>query len=159
VALSSILQEAPGQFNGSRLSAVEKFVTTIDKLPEPYPAAETVYLSRNCLTTLSGIEQFHAVKVLSFADNLLQNFSELSTLANACPTLVAASFTGNPMASLPNYRSHVISLLPNLQSLDGITISKQERQSSTSLLQQEAACMALMLSNACLVHKLVSNAP
>lgn len=36
-------------------------------------------------------------------------------------------------------------------------VTAQERMKVSHALQQEAACMAVMLSNACMVHKLVSN--
>jgi hypothetical protein len=35
-------------------------------------------------------------------------------------------------------------------------VTAQERSRVAHVLQQEAACMAVMLSNACMVHKLVS---
>jgi hypothetical protein len=34
-------------------------------------------------------------------------------------------------------------------------VTAQERMKVSHALQQEAACMAVMLSNACMVHKLV----
>jgi hypothetical protein len=67
-----------------------------------------------------------------------------------------ASFERNPLACLPNYRNKLIQLLPRLQMLDGQGISGQDRQRAGAALKQEAACMAAMLSNACMVHKLVS---
>lgn len=41
------------------------------------------------------------------------------------------------------------------QSLDGRAISGEERARAAGVVQSEAACMVVMLSNACLVHKLV----
>lgn len=35
------------------------------------------------------------------------------------PALQVASFERNPMTGLPNYRSKVLQLLPNLENLDG----------------------------------------
>jgi hypothetical protein len=67
-----------------------------------------------------------------------------------------ASFERNPLACLPNYRNKLMQLLPRLQMLDGQGISGQDRQRAGAALKQEAACMAVMLSNACMVHKLVS---
>lgn len=70
--------------------------------------------------------------------------------------LQVASFERNPLACLPNYRNKLMQLLPRLQMLDGQGISGQDRQRAGAALKQEAACMAVMLSNACMVHKLVS---
>lgn len=62
---------------------------------------------------------------------------------------------GNPLVQLPNYRAHVVTLLPRLQTLDGKVVSAEECERAAVAVQAEAACMAVMLSNACLVHKLV----
>jgi hypothetical protein len=63
---------------------------------------------------------------------------------------------GNPLAQLPNYRARVLALLPRLLSLDGRAVTAEERARAAVAVQAEAACTAVMLSNACLVHKLVS---
>ncbi len=60
------------------------------------------------------------------------------------------------MTALPNYRAHVLAYLPALTSLDGKAVSVSERSRAEGALAQEAACMGVMLGNACLVHKLVS---
>lgn len=62
---------------------------------------------------------------------------------------------GNPLAALPNYRAGVLDLLPRLQSLDGRGVTEEERERAPVLVQAEAASLAVMVSNACLVHKLV----
>ena len=50
----------------------------------------------------------------------------------------------------------VISRLSSLKSLDGIAITADERRGVPLALQHEATILNLMLSNACLLHKLVS---
>lgn len=136
------------------MACVEKFLTQIDELPEQYATAEVVYISKNSLQGLAGIEQFPNLRVLNASDNLLEDIEGLQVLA-ACPNLQVASFERNPLAYLPNYRNKVMQLLPRLQMLDGQGISGQDRQRAGAALKQEAACMAVMLSNACMVHKLV----
>lgn len=156
LSLSAFLKQAPGQCDSVKISAVERFITEVDVLPERYKQAQIIYLSKNSLRSLQGVQQFQNLHVLSAADNLLQDFSELDCLLGSCPALEVASFEGNPLACLPNYRAHVIAKLGTLKCLDGRNITAEERQRSVQTIQQEASCMAVMLSNACLVHKLVS---
>ena len=70
------------------------------------PIAQAVYLSKNSLRSLLGLEQFRAVRSLSLADNLLARWEDLSPLIqpDAFPALEALSLEGNPLSTLPNYR-------------------------------------------------------
>ena len=52
-------------------------------------------------------------------------------------------------------RSHVLALLPRLKMLDGRPVSGEELSLSVQVVAQEEARMAVMLSNACTVHKMV----
>ena len=45
--------------------------------------------------------------------------------------------------------------LPGLQMLDGRAVAPEEPQQAVQALRHEEVLMGLMLSNACLVHKLV----
>lgn len=65
-----------------------------------------LYLSKNSLRTLHGLQQFACLRVLSAGDNLLDSFEELVWLKpprGACQ-LEALSLEGNPLSRLPNYR-------------------------------------------------------
>ena len=68
---------------------------------------QTLYLSKNCLRSLQGMQQFSALVTLAAADNLIDNFDQLEflTMAAQAHTLRALSLEGNPIARLPNYRS------------------------------------------------------
>lgn len=67
---------------------------------------QTLYLSKNCLRSLQGIQQFGALVTLALADNLIDSFDQLEFLVMASQghTLRALSLEGNPIARLPNYR-------------------------------------------------------
>ena len=67
---------------------------------------QTVYLSKNSLRALSGLEQFRALRNLSLADNLLARWEDLQPLTRpgAFPSLETLSVEGNPLFKLPNYR-------------------------------------------------------
>lgn len=79
----------------------------------------------------------------------------LAVLPAAGIQLEAASFEGNPLADLPHYRAHAIHTLgPSLAVLDNRTVTAEERAAAPGAVGHEATMLALMLSNACLVHKL-----
>lgn len=62
---------------------------------------------------------------------------------------------GNPLDQVPNYRARVLARLPRLLSLDGRAVAPGEAARAAAAARAEGACLAVMLSNACLVHKLV----
>ena len=55
-------------------------------------------------------------------------------------------------------RAHVLDRLSSLRSLDSKVISEEERSAAGGLVQQVDACAAVMLRNACMVHKMVGSA-
>jgi len=152
VPMSTVLQTA--QWDGSKLAAVDKGITHLDTLPPQYCAATTLYISRNNINSLDGVQQLPVLKVLSAGANLLADYSALEPL-RSCPYLEVVSMEGNPVCELPNYRAHVLAVAPRLTALDGRTVGESERARASEVLQKETATMATLLANACLVHKLV----
>ncbi|KAK9857169.1 hypothetical protein WJX84_001866 [Apatococcus fuscideae] len=104
VTLSLILGQCPNLFTEKKISAAEKQITTIDHLPGRYHQAQAVYLSRNSLASLDGLDQFYRLQALSI--------------------------------------------------LDGKAVSQAERTAAQGVVQHEGAMLAVMLSSACLCHKL-----
>lgn len=72
---------------------------------------QTLYLSKNSLRSLQGMQQFSSLVTLTAADNLIGSFEELHylTAANHARQLQALSLEGNPVARLPHYRCPVSS--------------------------------------------------
>jgi hypothetical protein len=60
---------------------------------------------------------------------------------------------------VPLFRSHVLVFIPGLSNLDGRAVTEEERLLAPRVVEQEAARMAIMLSNACTVHKMVRVGP
>lgn len=170
---------------------------------------QVVYLSKNSLQSAAGVGQFQTVRVLTLADNLLEDLEEvgprgacmLSTRHDGCaallnaqsgglhdagrhlhlhlpsfvtssspvstathqvldeltglPCLEVLSLAGNPCASLPFYRPRVLARLRSLRMLDGKEVSNEERAASALLVDQESSYLAVMIRNACMVHKMV----
>ncbi len=176
VPLSAILKQIPQNFERQKVSAVERFVTFIDLLPDRYHEAQAVYLSKNSLSSIDGIQQFRAIRSLSLADNLLASWEDLAPLVKCipqrlplaggeaeaveggCPLLESLSLEGNPLCRLPNYRAHVVQMLPRLRMLDGRQVTDEERAAAVRAVDREDACMKVLVSNACSVHKMVGGA-
>ncbi|DBA99529.1 TPA: hypothetical protein ACH3X3_012111 [Trebouxia sp. C0006] len=159
VKLSALLSQCPSLFDNKKISAVDKGLTDIDILPRHFHHVKTLYLSKNCLRSLQGMQQFSALVTLAAADNLIDSFDQLEFLtmaaqAHTLSTLRALSLEGNPIARLPNYRAHIVAHLPGLQMLDGRAIGPDEPQQAVQALRHQEVLMALMLTSACLVHKL-----
>eukprot|EP00887_Chlorella_sp_A99_P002813 scaffold6.g2813.t1 len=151
--LSAALGAAPSLFSGLKISAVDRGITCIDPLPERLRGITTLYLSKNALRSLDGVEQFAQLRAVSAADNALPDWDALAPLRSM--QLVAASFEGNPLAELPLYRQHTIAMLgPSLQLLDNRPVTEEERTAARSAVAHEQALLALMVTNSCVVHKL-----
>ena len=58
IRLTDVLDASPTLFDPNRISVVEKYVTTLDALPEKFCAANYVFLSKNNLSTLAGCEPY-----------------------------------------------------------------------------------------------------
>lgn len=83
--------------------------STPPAIPTQLPTTHTrcrpqvLYISKNSLKRMDGIQQFAQLRVLSAADNLLADYAELMPL-RSLKDLQVASFEGNPMTQLPYYR-------------------------------------------------------
>ena len=89
---------------------------------------QRLYLSQNYISSLSGITQFNNLQHLSISFNSINEMHELQYLAHLAPTLQSLSLEGNPICSIPAYKSICIRLLPNLRVLDGKPVTLQDRQ-------------------------------
>lgn len=64
---------------------------------------QVVYLSKNRLRSLVGLQHFAGLQRLSVADNSLQGVEDLEPLA-CCSQLTTLNLEGNPMCRMPFYR-------------------------------------------------------
>lgn len=115
--LSCVLTSQSYSHNLRRLSAVEKLVSIIDPVSGRYLNAETFYASNNLITSLSGIGQFHKLRILSLTNNRINDIRQLADLSKLLH-LETLSLEKNPVVYYPFYRLHVIRLCPSLRSLD-----------------------------------------
>jgi len=55
--------------NNKTLDCTQKSITTIDTIPFVFTNIESLYLARNQLSSLQGIEQFQKLKILDISQN------------------------------------------------------------------------------------------
>ena len=71
------------------------------------------------------------LKILYLHSNTIEKLSEIDKLAEL-PELISITLHGNPIESIPGYKQHIISTLPQLKTLDFIPITKQNRSDATT---------------------------
>lgn len=140
--------------DGARLKVVGKRIQRIGTLPQSLSAQITsLYLSQNELSTLQGAAQFGSLRLLSLGGNKLALVSELVHL-RSLQQLRHLNLVGNPICHQPNYRFLVIDQLTQLQVLDTVEISKQERDVAPFIASQDRAQREMILSNHFEIQKL-----
>ena len=100
---------------------------------EEMPSLEIVSLSVNKIRTLRPFASLENLRELYLRRNLISNLNEIKYLAD-CPNLNVLWLSENPICDNPNYRSVVICVLPQLQKLDDIAITDEEREKAEKKL-------------------------
>lgn len=83
------------------------------------PNINTISMPINSIHTLAPFQHCPKLKNLLLRQNMISSFQELKYLQNLT-FLENLSLSDNPIASLPNYRSTVLSMLPQLKKLDNL---------------------------------------
>ena len=146
--LTDVLDASPTLFDVNRISVVEKYVTALDRLPEKYVGAAYVFLSKNNLTSLAGVEQFADARVVSVASNCISDIDEIRHLQR-CPQLQVLNMQYNPLTWMPFYRYHVLRRLPGLRSLDSTDVTASEHSLAGTIVAKEASTLRIMVQNEC----------
>lgn len=88
---------------------------------------EVVSLSGNLISSLRPFFNNDKLSELYLRKNNITNLQEMEHL-RACKSLKILWLEENPCCQLPNYREHVIKMLPQLLKLDNIPITSAERE-------------------------------
>ncbi|XP_055009676.1 leucine-rich repeat-containing protein 9-like [Boleophthalmus pectinirostris] len=96
-------------------------------------------LSENRVRELSHLEHLTELRKLSLDSNKLQDTAELEKL-EALPSLTELCVTGNPVARSSVYRAAVVLRLSQLQILDGVVITVEERTRAELLNTESSPC-------------------
>ena len=97
------------------------------------PSLEIVSLSVNKIRTLSPFANLQNLRELYLRRNLIANLNEIKYLTN-CENLSVLWLSENPICDNPNYRAVIICILPQLQKLDDIPITDEEREKAEKKL-------------------------
>ena len=100
---------------------------------EEMPSLEIVSLSVNKIRTLRPFANLSNLKELYLRRNLITNLNEIKYLVD-CQNLTVLWLSENPICDNPNYRAVVICVLPQLQKLDDIPITDEERDKADKKL-------------------------
>ena len=100
---------------------------------EEMPSLEIVSLSVNKIRTLRPFANLKNLRELYLRRNLIANLNEIKYL-NDCHNLSVLWLSENPICDNPNYRAVVICVLPQLQKLDDIAITEEERDKAEQKL-------------------------
>jgi len=85
----------------------------------------SLYLDRNKIASLAGIEELTRLRALSLQENAIENLDEIIRL-QSLPLLTHLDLRGCPLGNLPSYRHRLLHLLPSLHSLDGLEVTSDE---------------------------------
>ena len=149
--LSKVLSTSPTSFKSNRISAVNRQVYKIDKLPQKCKTTLVLLLSNNYIKDLSGLQQFENLKTLSLSNNAILSFRSLETVSKACQSLENVNLEGNQICKYPFYRSHIISCFPKLHVLDNCPVSDKERKVAKRDVLVTAEQLSEIVQNYCLI--------
>ena len=102
------------------------------------PSLEIVSLSVNKIRTLAPFANLQNLRELYLRRNLIANLNEIKYLTN-CENLTVLWLSENPICDNPNYRAVIICILPQLQKLDDIPITDEEREKAEKKLSGNLA--------------------
>ena len=75
------------------------------------------------------ILEFRALKMIYLHGNKIRKFSDLKHLT-PLKNLYSITLHGNPLENVPNYRSNIISMFPDLKSLDFAKVTEDEKDTA-----------------------------
>jgi hypothetical protein len=104
-------------------------------------------LSNNQLETLENIEKHcERLQQLIAENNQVKNMSELYRLS-LLPKLSALSLAGCPIVSTEGYRHIAINLLPRVDVIDRLPVTKEEKVASDSYCRRNFSTLPTLLQN------------
>ncbi|KAM5181837.1 leucine-rich repeat-containing protein 51 [Mantella aurantiaca] len=118
------------RLNNNTLTDLRGFREVIDKLlSNPFHLC-WIDLSFNDLPNIDPVlTTYRHLSVLNLHGNSICQLSEVDKLA-VLPNLKSLTLHGNPIEGEKGYRSHVLSILPQLKTFDFSAVTKQDRVSA-----------------------------
>ncbi|XP_077154996.1 leucine-rich repeat-containing protein 51 isoform X2 [Ranitomeya variabilis] len=115
------------RLNNNTLTDLHGFGEIVEKLLSDPSQLCWIDLSFNDLPSIDPVlTSYRRLSVLNLHGNGISDLSEVHKLA-ALPDLRSLSLHGNPIETERGYRSYILSLLPNLKTLDFSAVTHQDR--------------------------------
>lgn len=115
------------RLNNNTLTDLHGFREIAEKLLSEPDHLCWIDLSFNYLPNIDPVlTTYRHLSALNLHGNSISNLTEVEKLA-ALPNLKSLTLHGNPIETEPGYRSYILSLLPNLKTLDYSAVTKQDR--------------------------------
>ncbi|KAM4045158.1 leucine-rich repeat-containing protein 51 isoform 1-T2 [Anomaloglossus baeobatrachus] len=115
------------RLNNNTLTDLHGFRDIVETLLSEPGRLCWIDLSFNDLPSIDPVlTTYRHLSVLNLHGNSISNLSEVDKLA-ALPSLKSLTLHGNPIETERGYRSYILSLLPNLKTLDFSAVTKQDR--------------------------------
>ena len=108
-------------------------ISVLENIPK-FPRLETILLSNNLVSRIAGNigSNIPNCRDLMLTNNRISSFEEIEHLKDWV-NLSNLSLIDNPIESEPNFRVHVVKLLPQIKVLDFKKISQKEREEAAEL--------------------------
>jgi U2 small nuclear ribonucleoprotein A' len=161
---SEVIQNAVAFINPLREREIDlrnRRITVIENLGATYDQFDTLDLSNNALTVLSGFPRLERVSTVNVSHNrihridpvvstslpglkrLVLTYNDLSSFATleglkAAAELESLSVIGNPACRDQGYRLYIVHLLPQLKVLDFSKVRRREREEAAKLFEGPA---------------------
>ncbi|NXP65230.1 LRC23 protein, partial [Chloropsis cyanopogon] len=117
-----------------KLYLAKNIICSLEGLEE-FEQLETLHLRDNKLEALDGFsDSMKCLQYLNLRSNGIKSFQEVEKL-QVLPMLQALVLMENPCAEEPNYRLEVLSRLPQLQRLDKELIEEEEWEQAEKIRQ------------------------
>ncbi|KAM4795309.1 leucine-rich repeat-containing protein 51 [Rhinophrynus dorsalis] len=115
------------RLNNNTLTDLNGFREMVEKLLSDPSQLSWIDLSFNDLSNIDpALTTYRHLSVLNLHSNSISRLSEVDKLA-ALPNLKSLTLHGNPIEAERGYRCYVLSVLPQLKSLDFSAVTKQDR--------------------------------
>jgi Leucine-rich repeat (LRR) protein len=120
----------------NKIRSLQSFEPVIEFVMPECKNLQWIDLSHNYLEKLDyNFQGFPQLRTLYLHCNYLADLNDFAALSSH-KQLKTLMIHGNPIAAVPNFRSFLISMLPNLKKIDSVLVSKKEVDNAMFLRTQ-----------------------
>lgn len=120
----------------NKIRELKNFEPIISFVMPNHKELQWLDLSHNYLQKLDyDFADFKQLRTLYLHCNFLYDLNDFAQLSKH-ENLKTFMIHGNPLTEIPNFRSYLISMLPNLKKIDSVLVSKKEVDNAAFLRTQ-----------------------